>query len=139
MTVSGISSNISPLLQSILNIDNQLNTLQQQLSSGQKSETYAGLGSQSGIAVALNAQLSALKSYDDTITNVGTTIGLQQQVLQQISSLAGTVQGSIVQQPAFSVDSTGQTTNQKSAQAQLSVMLSLLNTQGGNGYLFSGS
>src|ERR1039458_6493783 len=101
MSVVSVPSNISSLLQSSLAIDKQLNTLQQQLGSGQKSTTYAGLGSQSGIAVALNAQLSALSSFDDTITNVGTTVTLQQSVLQQIASVGSTVQSSTVQQGSF--------------------------------------
>ena len=138
MTVSGVSSNIAPLIQSALDINKQLDDLQRQLGSGQKSDTYAGLGSQSGIAVALNAQLSAINSFDDTITNVGTTISLQQTVLQQIANIGSTVQAATVQ-PSFAIDSTGQTTAQKTAQSQLDQILSLLNTQGGNGYLFSGS
>lgn len=139
MTVSSVSANIAPLLQSALSIDNQLQTLQQQLGSGQKSTTYSGLGPQSGIAVALNAQLAAISSYDDTITNVGTTVSLQQAVLQQIASIGSTVQAATVQQPSFAIDSTGQTTVQKTAQGQLDQILSLLNSQGGNGYLFSGN
>jgi flagellar hook-associated protein 3 FlgL len=139
MSVSGVSSNVSPLLQSALNIDSQLNTLQQQLGSGQKADTYAGLGAQGGVAVALNAQLAALSSFDDTITNVGTTVNLQQSVLQQIASVGSAVQASTVQQSNFAIDSTGQTTVQKTAQDQLNQILSMLNTQGGNGYLFSGS
>jgi flagellar hook-associated protein 3 FlgL len=139
MSVSSVSSNISPLLQSELNINNRLTTLQEQLGSGEKSTTYAGLGSQSGITVALNAQLAALSSFDDTITNVGTSVGLQQSVLQQIASAGSAVQASTVQPSNFSIDSTGQTTAQETAQGQLSQILSMLNTQGGNGYLFSGS
>jgi flagellin-like hook-associated protein FlgL len=139
MTINGVSTNIAPLLQSALSIDNQLQTLQQQLGSGQKSTTYSGLGSQGGIAVALNAQLAALSSYDDTITNVGTTVSLQQSVLQQIASIGSTVQAATVQQPSFAIDSTGQTTAQETAQSQLDQILSLLNSQGGNGYLFSGN
>jgi flagellin-like hook-associated protein FlgL len=139
MSVSGVSSNISPLLQSALNIDQQLDTLQQQLGSGQKSTTYSGLGAQSGVAVALSAQIAALSSYNDTITNVGTTIGLQQSILQQIAGVGSTVQAATVQQGSFAIDNTGQTTVQESAQAQLNQILDTLNTQGGNGYLFSGS
>src|SRR5471032_1837470 len=138
MTVSGVSSNIAPLIQSALDINKQLADLQRQLGSGQKADTYAGLGSQSGIAVALNAQLSAIKSFNDTMTNAGTSISIQQAVLQQIGSIGSTVQGATLQ-PSFAVDGTGQTTDQKSAQSQLDQILSLLNTQGGNGYLFSGS
>ena len=138
MTVSGVSSNIAPLIQSALDINKQLDDLQRQLGSGQKADTYAGLGSQSGIAVALSAQLSAINSFNDTMTNVGTTISIQQTVLQQIASIGSTVQ-SATAQSSFAVDSTGQTTSQKTAQSQLDQVLSLLNTQGGNGYLFSGS
>lgn len=138
MTISGVTSNIAPLIQSALDITKQLDTLQQQLSTGQKADTYAGLGSQSGIAVGLNAQLAAISSFDDTIAGVGTNISLQQSVLQQIASTGSAVQAATVQ-PKFVIDGTGQTTAQKTAQDQLSLILSLLNTQGGNGYLFSGS
>src|SRR5674536_343037 len=72
------------------------------------------------------------------MTNVGTSISIQQAVLQQIASIGSTVQ-SATMQSSFAVDSTGQTTSQKTVQSQLDQILSLLNTQGGNGYLFSGS
>ncbi len=97
MTISGIStSNISPLIQSAQDINKQLDDLQRQLGSGEKADSYAGLGSQSGVAVALNAQLSALGGFDNTITNVGTTISLQQLVLQQIASVDGTAQSAAI-------------------------------------------
>ena len=138
MAISGVSPNIAPLLQSVLAINSQLDDLQRQLGTGQKSDNYAGLGSQSGIAVALNAQLSALSGFNDTITNVGTTINLQQLVLQQIAKVGSTVQAAMVE-PNFAIDSSGQTTVQKTAQDQLNQILSTLNSQGGNGYLFSGA
>ena len=138
MTVSGVSSYVAPLIQSVQGINTQLDVLQQQLATGQKADSYAGLGSQSGVAVALNAQLAALTSYDSTMTNVGTTISMQQAVLQQIGSIGSTVQTS-AGQPSFSVDNTGQTSAQETAASQLDQVLSVLNTQGANGYLFSGS
>jgi flagellin-like hook-associated protein FlgL len=90
MSIMGVSPNIAPLVQSALDINKKLTTLQQQLSTGQKSTSYNGLGAQSGIAVSLNAQLAAMTSFNDTITSVGTNISLQQQVLQQIASVAAT-------------------------------------------------
>src|SRR5665647_134137 len=127
MSVSSVSSNVSPLLQSVLNMNKQLDTLQQQLGTGQKSDTFAGLGSQSGMTVALNAQLAALGSYDNTISNVGTTINLQQSVLQQVATIGSAVQAATMQ-PQFSIDSTGQTTVQQTAATQLDQILSMLNT-----------
>lgn len=139
MTISGISSNLAPLIQSALDINNQLSDLSRQLGTGQKAATYSGLGPQSGIAIALSAQLSAIGSYDDTISTVGTSISLQQTALQQIASIGSATKASIVGQPVFAIDSSGQTTTQKTAQDQLGQILDLLNTQGTNGYLFSGS
>jgi flagellin-like hook-associated protein FlgL len=138
MTISGVSSNIATLMQSVAGIDNQLDDLNRQLGTGEKSATYAGLGSQSGIAVSLNSQLAAINSFNDTITNVGTTVSLQQLVLQQIGSLGSTVQSS-TSQPSYAIDSTGQTSAQESAESSLDQILSTLNTQGANGYLFSGN
>lgn len=137
MTITGISSSVLPLIQSTLDINKQLDDLNRQLGTGLKSDSYAGLGTQGGIAIALNAQLSAINSYNDTMANVGTTLSLQQQVLQQIGSIGGTVQTSTAQ-PSFALDNTGQTSTQEAAASQLDQILSLLNTQGGNGYLFSG-
>ena len=103
-------------------------TLQQQLGTGQKSDNYAGLGSQGGIAVSLNAQLAALSSFDSTMTVVGTTINLQQQVLQQVGSVGSSVQTSVAQ-PSFILDNTGQTSAQQAAASQLDQVLGLLNTR----------
>ena len=139
MTIANVSPNIAPLVQSVLDINNRLSDLQRQLGTGQKADTYAGLGPQSGIALALNAQLTAIGAFDDTITTVSTNVDLQQSVLQQIASTAGAVKGNISGQPIFAVDSSGQTTTQKTAVDQLGQILDLLNTQGPNGYLFSGS
>src|SRR5450631_1574837 len=138
MTVSGVSASIAPVLQNILKMNSQLDDLQRQLGTGQKAADYSGLGAQSGIAVALNAQLSAISSYDDTMTNIGPNISIKQSVLQQVASVGSTVQAAVVV-PKYAIDGTGQTTVQKSAQDQLNQILGALNSQGGNGYLFSGN
>jgi flagellin-like hook-associated protein FlgL len=138
MTISGIGAGLSPLLQSILKIDNELQDLQRQLGTGEKSETFSGLGSQAGVSVQLNAQLSAISTYDSTISQAGTNIGVAQMALSQIASSASTVKTTIAQ-TSFDPDASGQTTVQRTALAQLDQILGALNTQGGGGYLFSGS
>ena len=138
MSVTSVSPQLAPLIQSVLNINDRLTDLQTQLSTGMKSQTYAGLGPQSGIVVGLNAQLAALGSYNDTITAAGANIGVVQTVLQQIAGIGSTVQQS-ASVPKFAIDASGQTSAQKSAADQLNQILSMLNSQGSNGYLFSGS
>jgi flagellin-like hook-associated protein FlgL len=119
-------------------MNNQLNTLSEELSSGQAAQTYSGLGSQAGVALGLNAQLSAIAGYSNTATTVGTTLTIAQSVLTQLQSASSDVAQSVAQQGAFTLNNDGQTTTQSTAAAQLDQILSLLNTQVGDNYIFSG-
>jgi flagellar hook-associated protein 3 FlgL len=138
MAISGIAGNVSVLSQSVGTIDKQLADLQRQLSTGQKADTFSGLGPQSSVAVGLSAQLAASSSFDDTISIVGTSIDLAQGVLSQIAKTGSEVKSTAVQAP-FDPDNNGVTTAQRTAQGDLDTVLAELNTQGTNGYLFSGS
>jgi len=138
MTVSGIGNNLSPVIQSVLDMRRQLDDLQRQLGTGQKADTFAGLGPQSDLATSLSAQLAAIGSFSDTITIVGTRIGITQTALSQISEVGSEVKAATLL-PNFNIDGTGQTTEQKTAQDQLDQILSLLNTQIGDRFVFSGT
>jgi flagellin-like hook-associated protein FlgL len=118
---------------------NQLDTLSEQLGTGQAAQTYSGLGSQAGVAVSLSSQLSALDGYSSTASTVGTTLSLAQSVLTQLGSAGSAVGQEVSAQGEFSLDNTGQTATQESAASYLDQILSLLNTQAGSNYLFSGS
>ncbi|HUI15275.1 MAG TPA: flagellar biosynthesis protein FlgL [Xanthobacteraceae bacterium] len=118
---------------------NQLNTLGQELASGQAAQTYSGLQSQAGVALALNAQLSALTGYSGTASTVGTTLSVAQSVLTQLGTASSSMMQAINQQETFQLNGNGQTTTQATAAAQLDNILSLLNTQVGSSYIFSGS
>jgi len=139
MSISGVGIGNTPAVQSMLNLQNQLDQLSQQLGTNQKSSTYSGLDSQSGVTIGLDAQLAAINGYSNAITDVGTTLTVAQTALQQIGSAGTTVLDSINQGGSFTIDNTGQTQVQDSAASQLDQILSTLNTQSGNGYLFSGT
>ncbi len=139
MSITGPGSITAANVQAVTNMNNQLNDLAQQLGTGQKSQTYSGLDSQAGMALALNAQLSAIDGYSNTATTVGTTLSVAQSVLTQLGSTQSAVKQSLNQPGAFTLNNNGQTATQQSAAAQLDQILSLLNTQSGNAYLFSGS
>lgn len=137
MTISGVSSQSAMQIQSLLNLDKQLTDLQRQLSTGQKTDTYAGLGLQSGLAMGLRTQLSTIQGYDTTISTVNTRLSLAQSALTQIDSSVQTVQGT-ARGSTFSIGATGQTIDQQSAFGQLEIIIDALNTQDGDQYLFSG-
>ncbi len=139
MSITGPGSITAASILAQTNMSKQLDQLSQELGTGEAAQTYAGLGSQAGLAQSLSAQLAAINGYDSTTTTVGTTLSIAQSVLNQIGSLGSTVAQSIAQQGAFSLDNTGQTPTQEAAASYLGQILSLLNTQVGNNYIFSGS
>ncbi|HLN39686.1 MAG TPA: flagellar biosynthesis protein FlgL [Xanthobacteraceae bacterium] len=139
MSITGPGSITAANIQAVNNMNNQLNTLSQELGTGQAAQTYSGLGSQAGLALALNEQLSALTGYSSTATTVGTTLNVAQSVLTQLGSTETAVQQSINEQGAFTLNNNGQTSIQAAAITQLDNILSMLNTQVGSNYIFSGS
>jgi flagellar hook-associated protein 3 FlgL len=138
MAINSIGSNTSLIGQSVLNIKNQLSSLQVQLATGEKSTTYSGMGTGEGFAIAARAQLSNITGYQTTITNAGTTITAANTALQALASTSSNVE-TAANSGSQTLNSTGQTAGQVTAISQLSSMLSILNTQAGNGYIFSGA
>jgi len=132
MAINGITYGTSSVLnQSVTNLKNQLTT-------GEKSTTYAGMGVNEGFAIAARSQLANISAFTDTMTNINTNIGVANTALQAMVDIGSTVQSSANNSPQ-TLNSAGQTIAQQTASAQLSSMLGVLNTQAGDRYLFSGS
>src|SRR5579871_512014 len=138
MSIASINFGSSVLGQSIQNIDDQLTNLSTELSTGVKSQNYAGMGVDEGFAIAARSQLSNITAFGDTITNVNTIINSANTVLQSLSTTASDMQSAAAATPQ-NLTSNGQTIGQQNAAAQLSSLIGMLNTQVGNRYIFSGS
>jgi len=134
-SVMGAQSAIA--IQQLVDMRNQFNDLQRQISTGQKSTNYAGLGLNRGVTVSLNAQLSAITGYDSTISTVSTRIDLMNTVFTRMSDMGSTMRQAMVTANATS-DASGAITAQTTAQMSLDELLGLLNTDAGGRYLFSG-
>ena len=137
MTIDGVSGRTSYLGSSILNLKSQLDTLTQQLASGKKSTTYAGLGVDSGTATGLRAQISSIAGYADTGTLLNTRINVVNLSLQGISD-AGSQVKSAAAGATLTLDNHGQTAGQATAMASFTQVIALLNTEVGGRYMFSG-
>ena len=74
MSISSINYGASILGQSVRKIDNQLSDLSTSLSTGVKSQTYAGMGANEGFAIAARTQLANISAFGDTMTNVNTIV-----------------------------------------------------------------
>jgi flagellar hook-associated protein 3 FlgL len=142
MAIAGVgmgSTLAAQNVQSLIKMQNQLDQLSQELSTGQKAQTYAGLGAQAGLTVGLDAQLSALNGYSNNIALAGTNISVAQNALSQVGTLGNDVVQAINAPSTFTLNNNGQTTAQQGAAAQLDAILAALNSQAGGNYLFSGS
>ena len=139
MSITGPGSITAANVMAQTNMFTQLDTLSQQLATGQAAQTYSGLGSQAGVALSLSSQLAALGGYSSTSASIGTTLTLAQTALTQLDTASHAVLQSVNQQSAFSLNNNGQTATQQSAASYLDEILSSLNTQAGDNYMFSGS
>ena len=137
MSVSGIGAQSVAAIKQLVTMRAQFDDLQRQLSTGQKSSSYAGLGLDRGLTVSLNAQLSAIKGYGDTIDNVMNRVNLMNTALGRMTDIGGAVKAAMIQANT-SGNGSGAVTAQTTARTSLDELLGLLNTQAGDRYLFSG-
>jgi hypothetical protein len=138
MAINGVSYGPTYLNQSVLNLNNQLTMLQDQLTTGKKSSSYSGMGSNEGFAIAARSQLANISAFKDTMSNINTDIGIANTALQSMVDIGTTVFNS-ANSSMQTLNSAGQTISQQTATSQLSSMLGILNLQAGDRYLFSGS
>src|SRR6202048_480212 len=138
MAINSVSYGPTYLNQSLLNLHDQLTTLQSQLTTGKKSTSYAGMGVNEGFAIAARSQLANISAFSDTMSNINANIGVANTVLQSMVDIGKTVQNT-ANSSSQTLNSAGQTIAQQTATSQLSSMLGVLNMRAGDRYLFSGS
>ena len=138
MAVSGLSLSTALSVQTAVDLRNQLETLQRQLSTGRKSDSYAGLGLDRGLTIGLRSHLSAISGYQQSIDQVGVRLDIAQTALTQIQSIAqGAKTTAMVSK--FTLGGDTQTADQKALRLQLDQLLDVLNISTGDRYLFSGN
>jgi flagellar hook-associated protein 3 FlgL len=136
-TTIGTGYGIMPtLIANAGNVHQQLDTLTQQVSTGLVAQTYAGLGSQAGVALDLSPQLNSLQIYQNNIGQATGSMQVTQTAMTQIQQIASTFADDI---PALNglnaseVDSIAAQAN-----AALRQVADLLNTQAAGNYVFAG-
>ena len=125
-------------LAAIGSLQTQIGTLQEQTSTGAKSQSYAGLGTVSSQVLDLTATKSRAAAYDQAISNTQGKAAVIQTVLSQIGSIVGTVSTAALGLTATS-SSSAVTSVAQQAKNAFTQVASLLNTQYGGQYLFSGA
>jgi flagellar hook-associated protein 3 FlgL len=117
-------------------VHQNLDTLTIQVSSGLVSQTYAGLGSQAGLALDLNPQLAALQTYQNNIGQATGSMQITQSAMTQIQQIAATFVSNIPTLNGLNASQVDSVAAQ--ANAALQQVAGLLNTQSGGNYVFAG-
>ena len=138
MSVSGVGTTASFMTQSLIDLRRQLDDLQRQISTGEKVVSYSGISPQSQLLIGLNSQLNAVSGFQNSNNIVGTRLTIAQTALTQFDSTAQSV-GDSARLSSYKPGANGQTVDQLNAGSQLGQLLTLLNTQADNGYIFSGT
>jgi flagellar hook-associated protein 3 FlgL len=137
MAIDGVNGKTAYIGSAIVNLRNQLNDLTTQLASGRVSTTYAGQGPDRGFALSLRAQVSSIDAFSDTANNVNTRISVVNLALQGMIDIGKSVK-SAAASSTIVLNNNGQSSGQITAQAAFANAVSLLNSQSGDRYLFSG-
>lgn len=123
------------MIQTMLHLRTQANTLQAQVSTGLKSPDYSGLGSSASQVANLQASVSQNQAYLDTITTVQQRISEQSTALSTIEDISQKF-SELLPSGAFNASPSS---IQTQAKALLQELGDFLNTSDGSRYLFSGS
>ena len=136
-TTIGSSYGILPtLIANSASVHQQLDTLTQQVSTGLVSQTYAGLGSQAGIALDLSPQVNSLQIYQNNINQATGNMQVTQAAMTQIQRIAASFASDI---PALTGLNTSEVDSVAAqAKAALQQVADLLNTKSGSTYVFAG-
>lgn len=124
------------LLQAALKVQAKQAEATLQQASGQISEDYGGLGSKAGSVVSLQSSISMSKSYAEAASTAGDRVEAMydavDSIIDQITSMKATLS-------SFASTTSGTDELKVTAEEMLESLASLMNTQLGGRYLFSGS
>ncbi|HEV2560074.1 MAG TPA: hypothetical protein VGU45_15745 [Microvirga sp.] len=116
---------------------NDLADLQRQLTTGQRADTYGGLGFERRTSLDMRARLSAIDGYKDTIDQTTLRIKMMTQNLERLSKLGQDTKSDIML-AKFNLLSDGTTFAQKNAEQRFKEVVDLLNADLAGRSLFAG-
>lgn len=132
-----VGSRSTSIVSDLVQLRESMAGLEQQLSTGRKSETYAGIGSERSLSIAFRSDVSRMESYQSSITLVELRLSISDQVLTRMDGVATDARGSM-DPNIYQLDGDGKTQGQVTSYNLLGETLSMLNSEAGGRYLFGG-
>src|SRR6185312_132893 len=121
----------------ISRLQDQFNTLQTQLSTGQKAATLADMGNTRFTDLTVRSKLSRISAYDTNIGTVNLRLDTMNQVLTSLSKINSSARSASTV-GEYGTNNVNLSTAPSLAQQQLDQSLTMLNTDLNGHYLFGG-
>jgi flagellar hook-associated protein 3 FlgL len=115
----------------------QMDDLQRQMATGQKADTYGGLGLERRTALDARGKIASLEGYESTIQSGQLRVSVMSKGAERLSQIALQTRSDIVV-PQFDLGADGRTTAQRNAESRFREVVDLLNSDVDGRYLFSG-
>src|SRR5262245_46973061 len=122
MAINGVATLAQNLLlqSSVRNIQSELDKVQLQISSGKKTDVYAGLGSISRQTLDLYSQKEQVQKYRDTIASTQARLSVMDQAMTTITEIATDFRSKYLQnRPYMDTDPTVRAVFQEEAQSAI--------------------
>lgn len=132
-----VGSRSTSIVRDLIQLRENMAVHEQQLATGRKSETYAGIGSERSLSIAFRSDVSRLASYQNSITLVELRLSISDQVLTRMDGIATEARGSM-DPNIYQLVGEGKTQGQVTSYNLLGETLSMLNSEAGGRYLFAG-
>lgn len=138
MPVNNVSTfgSLQTLLQNMSQVQSNLTDVQQQISSGEVSQNFQGLGGNVEQFTSLNAQLARLTDFQNNNSGIISQMQAGNSALTQIIQVANNVKSLVASQTS---DFSSTASFQQQLQAQLTALTTALNTTYGASYVFGGT
>lgn len=126
------------LIRDTRTLRSNIENVERQLGTGQRAETYGGLGRDANLVVNFQQRLSTTNSYLETINLLTTRFNVIDTTLERISGIGQDAQG-VIDANEFTLLSDGRTGAQRTSENLLAELVGLLNSEVGGRYVFGGS
>ena len=129
---------LAELSSNVGSINQKLTQVSEEVSTGLVSTTYAGLGSGALTSLNLRPQMAQNDALSNGISAATSQMGVTQTVMTQITTLAQGVLGKLSASSGSGTGATGLDDIAAQARDAFNSVVSLLNTQDGDSYIFAG-
>jgi flagellin-like hook-associated protein FlgL len=112
--------------------------LQRQMSTGKRSDTFAGLGFDRRVSLDARSKIAGITGHETAITDANLRLKFLTQGVETIAKVTSEAKGDVPPLNGYVLGTDGRTSGQKMAEERLKQSIDILNTDLNGRYLYSG-